>query len=136
MITNFKTTSVSEELDIMNMMDEDFTMWAEPADQMDELELEMKKYEDEMLAKGFVKNPYFDENHADWKEHYYERNGIEMDKFSDFDCFDFVKPEDLKWYEHRREVLALGYTLYKRLLTEEEQEEAYKCYCEECRKVA
>lgn len=136
MITNFKNTSISEELDIMNMIDDDFKMWAEPAGQMDEIEMELEKYRLDMEARGYVANPYFDENHADWKEHYYARNGLVMNKFNDFDCFDFVTPEDLKWYEHKREVLALGHTLYERLLTDEEKEEDYRCYCEEFRKAA
>lgn len=136
MITNFKNTSISEELDIMNMIDDDFKMWAEPAGQMDEIEMELEKYRLDMEARGYVANPYFDENHADWKEHYYARNGLVMNKFNDFDCFDFVTPEDLKWYEHKREVLALGHTLYERLLTDEEKEEDYKIYCEEFRKAA
>lgn len=130
------STTVRDELDIMNMFDEDFTMWGEPECQMDEYELEMEKLENEMLAKGFIKNPYFDENLADWKEHYYERNGIEMNKFDDFDCFDFVKSEELQWYEDMRNVVAFGHTLYERLLTEEEQEEDYRIYCEEWRKSA
>jgi hypothetical protein len=133
MITNCKNTTISEELNIMNMFDEDFKMWDE---QMSDIERELEQYRLSMEARGYVANPYFDENHADWKEHYYARNGLVMDKFNDFDCFDFVTPEDLKWYEHKREVLALGHTLYERLLTDEEKEEDYRCYCEECRRAA
>lgn len=133
MITNCKNTTISEELNIMNMFDEDFKMWDE---QMSDIERELEQYRLSMEARGYVANPYFDENHADWKEHYYARNGLVMNKFNDFDCFDFVTPEDLKWYEHKRDVLALGHTLYERLLTDEEKLEDYRCYCEECRKAA
>lgn len=132
MITNCKNTTISEELNIMNMFDEDFK-WDE---QMSDIERELEQYRLSMEARGYVANPYFDENHADWKEHYYARNGLVMNKFNDFDCFDFVTPEDLKWYEHKRDVLALGHTLYERLLTDEEKLEDYRCYCEECRKAA
>lgn len=133
MITNCKNTTISEELNIMNMFDEDFKMWDE---QMSDIERELEQYRLSMEARGYVANPYFDENHADWKEHYYARNGLVMNKFNDFDCFDFVTPEDLKWYEHKRDVLALGHTLYERLLTDEEKLEDYRYYCEECRKAA
>lgn len=133
MITNCKNTTITEELNIMNMFDDDFKMWDE---QMSDIERELEQYRLSMEARGYVANPYFDENHADWKEHYYARNGLVMNKFNDFDCFDFVTPEDLKWYEHKREVLALGHTLYERLLTDEEKLEDYRCYCEECRKAA
>lgn len=134
MITNYKNTTISEELDIMNMIDEDYKMWG--IEEMDEFEKEMEEYRQKMEARGYVANPYFDENHADWKEHYYARNGLMMNKFNDFDCFDYVTPEDLKWYEHQCEILALGHTLYERLLTDEEKLEDYRCYCEECRKAA
>lgn len=133
MITNCKNTTIAEELNIMNMFDDDFKMWDE---QMSDIERELEQYRLSMEARGYVANPYFDENHADWKEHYYARNGLVMNKFNDFDCFDFVTPEDLKWYEHKREVLELGHTLYERLLTDEEKLEDYRCYCEECRKAA
>ena len=133
MITNCKNTTISEELNIMNMIDDDFKMWDE---QMSDIERELEQYRLSMEARGYVANPYFDENHADWKELYYARNGLVMNKFNDFDCFDYVTPEDLKWYEHKREVLALGHTLYERLLTDEEKLEDYRCYCEECRKAA
>ena len=133
MITNCKNTTIAEELNIMNMIDDDFKMWDE---QMSDIERELEQYRLSMEARGYVANPYFDENHADWKEHYYARNGLVMNKFNDFDCFDFVTPEDLKWYEHKRDVLALGHTLSERLLTDEEKLEDYRCYCEECRKAA
>lgn len=134
MITNFKTTSISEELDIMNMFDEDFTMWGNQADlERDEYYLETFNYRREMEAKGFILNPHFDENMSWWKE---KHNDRPYDKFLDFDCNEFVKPEELQWYEDMRNVVSFGYTLYQRLLTEEEQEEDYRIYCEEWRKTA
>ena len=69
MITNFKTTSISEELAIMNMADVDFTMWGEPAElAKDEYYLETFNHRREMEAKGYVLNPHFDENMAWWKD--------------------------------------------------------------------
>lgn len=134
MITNFKTTSISEELDIMNMIDEDFTMWGNQADlERDEYYLETFNYRREMEAKGYILNPHFDEGMAWWKEKHSSRP---YDKFLDFDCNEFVKPEELQWYEDMCHVVSFGHTLYERLLTEEEQEEDYKIYCEECRKAA
>lgn len=134
MITNFKTTSISEELDIMNMFDEDFTMWGNQNDlERDEYYLETFNYRREMEAKGYILNPHFDENMSWWKE---KHNDRPYDKFLDFDCNEFVKPEELQWYEDMCNVVSFGHTLYQRLLTEEEQEEDYKIYCEEWRKTA
>jgi hypothetical protein len=134
MITNFKTTSISEELDIMNMFDEDFTMWGNQNDlERDEYYLETFNYRREMEAKGYILNPHFDEDMAWWKE---KHNDRPYDKFLDFDCNEFVKPEELQWYEDMCNVVSFGHTLYQRLLTEEEQEEDYKIYCEEWRKSA
>lgn len=134
MITNFKTTSISEELDIMNMIDEDFTMWGNQNDlARDEYYLETFNYRREMEAKGYILNPHFDENMSWWKE---KHNDRPYDKFLDFDCNEFVKPEELQWYEDMCNVVSFGHTLYERLLTEEEQEEDYKIYCEEWRKTA
>lgn len=129
MITNFKTTSISEELDIMNMFDEDFTMWGNQNDlERDEYYLEIFNYRREMEAKGYILNPHFDENMSWWKE---KHNDRPYDKFLDFDCNEFVKPEELQWYEDMCNVVSFGHTLYQRLLTEEEQEEDYKIYCDE-----
>ena len=134
MITNFKTTSISEELAIMNMADVDFTMWGEPAElAKDEYYLETFNHRREMEAKGYVLNPHFDEGMAWWKDKHSDRP---YDKFLDFDCNEFVTPEELQWYEDKRKSVSFGYTLYQRLLTEEEQEEDYKVYCEEFTKVA
>lgn len=134
MITNFKTTSISEELDIMNMFDEDFTMWGNQNDlERDEYYLETFNYRREMEAKGYILNPHFDEDMSWWKE---KHNDRPYDKFLDFDCNEFVKPEELQWYEDMCNVVSFGHTLYQRLLTEEEQEEDYKIYCEEWRKSA
>ena len=134
MITNFKTTSISEELAIMNMADVDFTMWGEPADlAKDEYYLETFNHRREMEAKGYVLNPHFDENMSWWKDKHSDRP---YDKFLDFDCNEFVTPEELQWYEDKCKAVAFGDTLYQRLLTEEEQEEDYKIYCEEFTKVA
>lgn len=134
MYTNFKSTTVSEELAIMNMIDEDFTMWGDQFDlDKDEYNLEMFNYRREMEAMGYVLNPHFDEDMSWWKE---KHNDRPYDKFLDFDCNEFVTPEELQWYEDKCKVVTFGHTLYERLLTEEEQEEDYKCYCEEYRKVA
>ena len=134
MITNFKTTSISEELAIMNMADVDFTMWGEPAElAKDEYYLETFNHRREMEAKGYVLNPHFDENMAWWKDKHSDRP---YDKFLDFDCNEFVTPEELQWYEDKCKAVSFGDTLYQRLLTEEEQEEDYKIYCEEFTKVA
>ena len=134
MITNFKTTSISEELAIMNMADVDFTMWGEPAElAKDEYYLETFNHRREMEAKGYVLNPHFDENMSWWKDKHSDRP---YDKFLDFDCNEFVTPEELQWYEDKCKAVSFGDTLYQRLLTEEEQEEDYKCYCEEFHKVA
>lgn len=86
-----------------------------------------------MEAKGYILNPHFDENMSWWKE---KHNDRPYDKFLDFDCNEFVKPEELQWYEDMCNVIAFGHTLYERLLTEEEQEEDYRIYCEEWRKSA
>ena len=134
MITNFKTTSISEELAIMNMADVDFTMWGEPAElAKDEYYLETFNHRREMEAKGYVLNPHFDEGMAWWKDKHSDRP---YDKFLDFDCNEFVTPEELQWYEDKCKAVSFGDTLYQRLLTEEEQEEDYKIYCEEFTKVA
>ena len=128
------STTVREELDIMNMVDEDFTMWGDQLDlERDEYYLETFNYRREMEAKGYILNPHFDENMSWWKEKHSTRP---YDKFLDFDCNEFVKPEELRWYEDMRNAIAFGHTLYERLLTEEEQEEDYKIYCEECWKAA
>ena len=121
MITNFKTTSISEELAIMNMADEDFTMWGEPA--------ELAK--DEYYLETF--NHRLDEGMAWWKDKHSDRP---YDKFLDFDCNEFVTPEELQWYEDKCKAVSFGDTLYQRLLTEEEQEEDYKIYCKEFHKAA
>lgn len=134
MITNFKTTSISEELAIMNMADVDFTMWGEPAElAKDEYYLETFNHRREMEAKGYVLNPHFDEDMSWWKDKHSDRP---YDKFLDFDCNEFVTPKELQWYEDKCKAVSFGYTLYQRLLTEEEQEEDYKIYCEEFHKVA
>lgn len=134
MYTNFKSTTVSEELDIMNMIDEDFTMWGDQLDlERDEYYLETFNYRRKMEAMGYVLNPHFDEDMSWWKE---KHNDRPYDKFLDFDCNEFVTPEELQWYEDKRKVIAFGYTLYQRLLTEEEQEEDYRIYCEEWNRVA
>ena len=134
MITNFKTTSISEELAIMNMADVDFTMWGEPAElAKDEYYLETFNHRREMEAKGYVLNPHFDEDMAWWKDKHSPRP---YDKFLDFDCNEFVTPEELQWYEDKCKAVMFGHTLYQRLLTEEEQEEDYKVYCEEFNKAA
>ena len=134
MITNFKTTSISEELAIMNMADVDFTMRGEPAElAKDEYYLETFNRRREMEAKGYVLNPHFDENMSWRKDKHSDRP---YDKFLDFDCNEFVTPEELQWYEDKCKAVSFGYTLYQRLLTEEEQEEDYKIYCEEFHKVA
>lgn len=128
------STTVREELDIMNMIDEDFTMWGNQNDlARDEYYLETFNYRREMEAKGYILNPHFDENMSWWKE---KHNDRPYDKFLDFDCNEFVKPEELQWYEDMCNVVSFGHTLYQRLLTEEEQEEDYKIYCEEWRKSA
>lgn len=134
MITNFKNTSITEELNIMNMADVGLPMWGEPADlARDEYYLETFKHRRDMEAKGYVLNPHFDEDMSWWKE---KHNDRPYDKFLDFDCNEFVTPEELQWYEDKRKAVAFGHTLYQRLLTEEEQEEDYKCYCEEFKKAA
>lgn len=134
MYTNFKSTTVSEELDIMNMVDEDFTMWGNQVDlERDEYYLETFNYRRKMEAMGYVLNPHFDEDMSWWKEKHSDRP---YDKFLDFDCNEFVTPEELQWYEDKCKVVAFGHTLYERLLTEEEQEEDYRIYCEEWNRVA
>ena len=128
------STTVRDELDIMNMFDEDFTMWGDPNDlARDEYYLKTFNYRREMEAKGYVLNPHFDEGMAWWKE---KHNYRPYDKYLDFDCHEFVTPEELKWYEDMSNVVMFGHTLYERLLTEEEQEEDYRIYCEEWNKVA
>ena len=117
MYTNFKSTTVSEELDIMNMIDEDFTMWGNQIDlERDEYYLETFNYRRKMEAMGYVLNPHFDEGMSWWKE---KHNDRPYDKFLDFDCNEFVTPEELQWYEDKCKVVAFGHTLYERLLTEE-----------------
>ena len=123
------STTVREELDIMNMIDDDFKMWGDQLDlERDEYYLETFNYRHEMEAKGYILNPHFDENMSWWKD---KHNDRPYDKFLDFDCNEFVKPEELQWYEDMRNAIAFGDTLYQRLLTEEEQEEDYKIYCDE-----
>ena len=134
MYTNFKSTTVSEELDIMNMFDDDFKMWGNQIDlERDEYYLETFNYRRKMEAMGYVLNPHFDGDMSWWKEKHSDRP---YDKFLDFDCNEFVTPEELQWYEDKRKAVAFGYTLYQRLLTEEEQEEDYRIYCEEWNRVA
>lgn len=66
MITNFKTTSISEELAIMNMADiDERPSWEEYY--MRELEARnVRDYEERLKikAQGFILNPEYDEDHA------------------------------------------------------------------------
>ncbi len=113
------STTVRDELDIMDMFDEDFTMWGEQFDlDKDEYYLEMFNYRREMEAKGYILNPHFDEDLARWKE---KHNDRAYNKYLDFDCNEFVTPEELQWYEDMRHVVMFGFTLCDRLLTDEER---------------
>lgn len=80
MITNFKNTSISEELTIMAMAD-------------------------------------IDEDHAykTWK----------YDRMPDFACKCYVTPAELEEYRHLQQVIAFGWTLFDRLLTEVEEQEDF-----------
>lgn len=113
------STTVRDELNIMDMFDEDFTMWGEQFDlDKDEYCLETFNYRREMEAKGYVLNPHFDEGMAWWKE---KHNDRPYDKYLDFDCNEFVTPEELKWYEDMSNVVMFGHTLCDRLMTDDER---------------
>lgn len=113
------STTVRDELNIMDMFDEDFTMWGNPNDlARDEYYLETFNYRREMEAKGYVLNPHFDEGMAWWKE---KHNDRPYDKYLDFDCNEFVTPEELQWYEDMSNVIMFGHTLCDRLMTDEER---------------
>lgn len=115
------STTVRDELDIMNMFDEDFTMWGDRLDrEMNELNLRSFEHRREMEAKGYVLNPHFDEGMAWWKE---KHNDRPYDKYLDFDCHEFVTPEELQWYEDKCNAVSFGWTLYQRLLDDVELEE-------------
>ena len=121
MITNFKNTSVSEELRIMDMVDVSFDIWGDRLDrEMDEFNLKSFEHRREMEKKGYVMNPHFDEDMSWWKE---KHNDRPYDKFLDFDCLEYVTPEELAWYENKCNAVSFGWTLYQRLLDDIELEE-------------
>ena len=117
MITNFKNTSITEELTIMAMADiDERPSWEE--DYQRELEARnVRDYEErlKMEAQGFILNPEYDEDHAymTWK----------YDREPDFACKCYVTPAELEEFRHLQQVIAFGWTLFGRLLTEVEEQE-------------
>lgn len=122
MITNFKNTSINEELTIMAMADiDERPNWEE--DYQRELEARnVRDYEEhlKMEAQGFILNPEYDEDHAykTWK----------YDREPDFACKCYVTPAELEEFRHFQQVIAFGWTLFDRLFTVDEALEEIEMY--------
>ena len=114
MITNFKNTTVSEELGIMIMPDvEEKDPWLEEYERENEVR-NVREYGErlEMESKGYVLNPEYDEDRAyrAWK----------YDEKPDFACKPYVTPEELAEFRRMNEVIGLGWILYGRLVIDED----------------
>ena len=117
MITNFKCTTVNEELNIMNMDQGNDWEWCMHPDMYEEMEEKwiLDEYKEilEAKAKGQILNPYYDEDYT-------------------YRCWKYDKPITdpfihIKWVT-KEELAAwkLSHELYRRMLDEQEAEEDIK----------
>lgn len=114
MITNFKCTTVNEELNIMNMDQGKDWEWCMHPDMYEEMEekwiLDEYKEIQEAKAKGQILNPYYDEDYTYrcWK---YDKPIIDP-----FIHIKWVTKEELDAYN-------LSFELYRRMLDAKEEDE-------------
>ena len=114
MITNFKCTTVNEELNIMNMDQGNDWEWCMHPDMYEEMEEKwiLDEYKEilEAKAKGQILNPYYDEDYTYrcWK---YDLPITDM-----FVHKKWITKEELDAYN-------LSFELYRRMLNEAEEEE-------------
>ena len=114
MITNFKTTTVNEELNIMNMDQGNDWEWCMHPDMYEEMEEKwiLDEYKEilEAKAKGQILNPYYDEDYTYrcWK---YDLPITDM-----FVHKKWITKEELDAWK-------LSHELYRRMLNEAEEEE-------------
>ena len=114
MITNFKCTTVNEELNIMNMDQGNDWEWCMHPDMYEEMEEKwiLDEYKEilEAKAKGQILNPYYDEDYTyrSWK---YDLPITDM-----FVHKKWITKEELDAYN-------LSFELYRRMLNEAEEEE-------------
>lgn len=114
MITNFKCTTVNEELNIMNMDQGKDWEWCMHPDIYEEMEekwiLDEYKEIQEAKAKGQILNPYYDEDYTYrcWK---YDKPITDM-----FIHIKWVTKEELDAYN-------LSFELYHRMLDAKEEDE-------------
>ena len=117
MITNFKSTTVNEELNIMNMDQGKDWEWCMHPDVYEEMEekwiLDEYKEIQEAKAKGQILNPYYDEDYTYrcWK---YDLPITDM-----FIHKKWITKEELDAWK-------LSHELYRRMLDEQEAEEDIK----------
>ena len=117
MITNFKSTTVNEELNIMNMDQGKDWEWCMHPDVYEEMEekwiLDEYKEIQEAKAKGQILNPFYDEDYTyrTWK---YDLPITDM-----FIHKKWITKEELKAWK-------LSHELYRRMLDEQEAEEDIK----------
>ena len=114
MITNFKCTTVNEELNIMNMDQGNDWEWCMHPDMYEEMEEKwiLDEYKEilEAKAKGQILNPYYDEDYTYrcWK---YDLPITDM-----FVHKKWITKEELDAWK-------LSHELYRRMLNEAEEEE-------------
>ena len=114
MITNFKCTTVNEELNIMNMDQGNDWEWCMHPDMYEEMEEKwiLDEYKEilEAKAKGQILNPYYDEDYTyrTWK---YDLPITDM-----FVHKMWITKEELDAWK-------LSHELYRRMLNEAEEEE-------------
>jgi hypothetical protein len=114
MITNFKCTTVNEELNIMNMDQGKDWEWCMHPDIYEEMEekwiLDEYKEIQEAKAKGQILNPYYDEDYT-------------------YRCWKYDKPITdpfihIKWVtKEELEAYNLSFELYRRMLDAKEEDE-------------
>lgn len=128
MITNFKCTTVNEELNIMNMDQGKDWEWCMHPDIYEEMEekwiLDEYKEIQEAKAKGQILNPYYDEDYTYrcWK---YDKPITDP-----FIHIKWVTKEELKAWKDKQWVIGRGNTFYDRLLDEDEQREDFELRCQ------
>lgn len=116
-----RSWTVREEIEIMGMEEEWVDIFV--PDWEDEWNLSEYERHRRLLAGGYIENPYYDDAHARWLE----KHGDEKD-WTPINMSDYIRPEELEAELVRERTIAFGWTLYERLLDEEEQEYAYLAY--------
>lgn len=114
MITNFKCTTVNEELNIMNMDQGNDWEWCMHPDMYEEMEEKwiLDEYKEilEAKAKGQILNPYYDEDYT-------------------YRCWKYDKPITdpfihIKWVtKEELDAYNLSFELYRRMLDAKEEDE-------------